>query len=74
MKTRKEQIIEILKSYHFWFWLVFIGVTLFVWFYGEYLLNQDDFIKSLEAGQTFFLWVLFAALWFFAFAMRILSE
>jgi len=75
-KTNKTKIgfKDIIESYHFWAWLIFIGGSVYVYIHNEKLLSQNDFMKSLDAGSNFFLWMMGAALWVLIYSMLVFSD
>lgn len=64
---------HIIKSCHFWFWLVYVIGVIFYFSYKDYLLGQNDILKTLETIEVYFLFVIFSGIWLLFYGMFITS-
>lgn len=54
---------KILKSVHFWAWLIYIAAAIFTYVYQQNCLKQDDLLKMLDSFSAWFIFIMFSGIW-----------
>ena len=72
-KDNTKDMKNIIKSCHFWFWLIYIIGIIFYFSYKDYLLGQNDISKTLEVIQVYFIYIMFTGIWLFIYFLWIMN-
>ena len=66
---------NLLKSFHFWAWLIFIGTTAFCYTYPRYIAEYEDFVdKAFAPLEWFFIYMMIIGAWLGVYMLLVLHE
>ena len=64
---------KIIKSLHFWFWLVYIIGVIFYCYCDNNLPGPDGLLKTMESIELYFTFVGLSGLWLFLYVPVIMN-
>ena len=70
MKTLKN----VITSYHFWIWIVYIAFALFTYYYPKVHIYENVVDKIYAPIEWWFIFIMFSSIWLFVYTLLILNE
>lgn len=67
-----KHLLSIIKSFHFWAWLIYIVFTVFAFIYPHVATYSNRIDEAFAPLEWFYIWVMFVAVWTGAYLMTIM--